>query len=96
MARICHVLSTEGAFNYATNTGSFYKRHLELAKARSDNAWRYHLAHMIMPLYAREFHEPTACLDAAELPDLIDKLQAYYWDKFASDNLTFGSAANDA
>lgn len=96
MARICHVVRAEGAFQYASNTQSLYKRHLELAKANSENAWRYHIAHMIMPAYAREFHEPTACIDAAELSELIDKLQSYYWEQFASDNLKFGGVANDA
>lgn len=83
MARICHVLSTEGAFQYASNTQSLYKRHLELAKANSENAWRYHIAHMIMPAYAREFHEPTACVDIDTLPQLIERLQMYYAEHVA-------------
>lgn len=79
-----HILSLQGALDYATNTQSLYKRHLEIARGLDrSRAWDAHIVTTLLPTYARELCEPTVCMPAEDVGKLASMLDYYYTTQIA-------------
>jgi hypothetical protein len=66
-------------YDYATNTGHFYQRHLRYAR---DNApqreWVRYVRADLLPYYRRENHEPFEGMSVTEIEVVANELKFYY------------------
>ena len=66
-------------YDYATNTGSLYKQHLDMAtEVASIRVWELHVRVNVLPAYKKEHHEPYEGMSVAELLQVATELQHYY------------------
>jgi hypothetical protein len=66
-------------FDYATNTGHFYNRHLRLARdAAPVHMWARYIRADLLPYYRREQHEPFDGMSCEDIDTLASKLMDYY------------------
>jgi hypothetical protein len=66
-------------YDYALNTGKFYRQHCEMAREGAlVRIWDLHLRVNVLPHYRRECHEPYEGMSKAELNLCATELLVYY------------------
>jgi hypothetical protein len=65
-------------FDYAVNTGEFYRQHCEMAReGASARVWQLHVRVNLLPSLRKQTHEPYEGMSRAELDEVASELSTY-------------------